>query len=61
MTIIIVPTFIFFGNVLKLLKSSLQIRRNLQRKTNYSPISILSNISKIYERLMRDNMSDYFN
>ena len=30
-------------------------------KTNYSPISILSNIFKIYERLMHDNMSDYFN
>ena len=30
-------------------------------KTNYRPISILSNISKIYERLMHDNMSDYFN
>ena len=60
MTIIIVSTFVFFGNVVKLLKSSLQIR-NLQRKTNYNPISILSNISKIYERLMHDNMSDYFN
>ena len=61
MTIIIVPTLVFFGNVLKLLKSSLQIRANLQRKTNYSLISILSNIPKIYERLMHDNMSDYFN
>ena len=30
-------------------------------KTNYRPISILSNISKIYERLMHDNMSNYFN
>ena len=30
-------------------------------KTNYRPSSILSNISKIYERLMHDNMSDYFN
>ena len=30
-------------------------------KTKYSPISILSNIFKIYERLMHDNMSDYFN
>ena len=30
-------------------------------KTNYRQISILSNISKIYERLMHDNMSDYFN
>ena len=30
-------------------------------KTNHRPISILSNISKIYERLMHDNMSDYFN
>ena len=30
-------------------------------KTNCRPISILSNISKIYERLMHDNMSDYFN
>ena len=30
-------------------------------KTNYRPISILSNTSKIYERLMHDNMSDYFN
>ena len=30
-------------------------------KTNYRPISILSNISKIYERLKHDNMSDYFN
>ena len=30
-------------------------------KTNYRPISILSNISKIYEGLMHDDMSDYFN
>ena len=30
-------------------------------KTNYRSISILSNISKIYEKLMHDNMSDYFN
>ena len=30
-------------------------------KTNYRLISILSNISKIYERLMHDNLSDYFN
>ena len=30
-------------------------------KTNYRRISILSNISKIYARLMHDNMSDYFN
>ena len=30
-------------------------------KTNYRPISILSNISKIYERLMHDNVNDYFN
>ena len=30
-------------------------------KTDYRPISILSNISKIYERIMHDNMSDYFN
>ena len=30
-------------------------------KTKYRPVSILSNISKIYERLMLDNMSDYFN
>ena len=30
-------------------------------KTNYKPISILSNISKIYERLMHDNIIDYFN
>ena len=30
-------------------------------KTNYRPISILSNTSKVYERLMYDNMSDYFN
>ena len=30
-------------------------------KTNYRPIRILSNISKIYERLSCDNMSDYFN
>ena len=29
--------------------------------TNYRPISILTNISKIYERLMHDSMSDYFN
>ena len=51
-----------FCNVLKLLKSSLHVRRaNVQKKTNYRPISILSNISKIYERLMHDNMSDYFN
>ena len=30
-------------------------------KTNYRPISILPNISKIYERLMHDNMNDNFN
>ena len=30
-------------------------------KTNYRPISILSNESKTYERLMHNNMSDYFN
>ena len=30
-------------------------------KTNYGPISILSNISKIYGSLMHDNMSDHFN
>ena len=30
-------------------------------KTNYRSISILFNISKIYERLMHDNMSDCFN
>ena len=30
-------------------------------KTKYRPISISFNISKIYERLMHDNMSDYFN
>ena len=30
-------------------------------KTNYRPIGILSNISKIYERHIHDNMSDYFN
>ena len=59
MTIIIVSSLAFFRNVLKLLKSSLHIRRaNVQ---NYRPIRILSNISKIYERLMHDNMSDYFN
>ena len=62
MTIIIVSTVLFFRNVLKVLKSSLHTRRtNLQKKTNYRPISILSNISKIYEGLMHDNMSDYFN
>ena len=36
-------------------------RANLQKKTNCRPTSILSNISKIYERIMPDNMSDYFN
>ena len=62
MTIIIVSTVLFFRNVLKVLKSSLHTRRtNLQKKTNYRPINILSNISKIYEGLMHDNMSDYFN
>ena len=62
MTIILVSPLVFSRNALKLLKSSLHIRRaNLQKKTNYRPISILSNISKIYERLMYDNMSDYFN
>ena len=30
-------------------------------KTEYRPISILSNISKIYEERMHDNMSDYVN
>ena len=30
-------------------------------KTNYRPIIILANISKIYERLTHDNMNDYFN
>ena len=30
-------------------------------KTNYRPIIILPNISKIYERLLHDNMSDNFN
>ena len=30
-------------------------------KTNYRPINLLSNTSKTYERLMHDNMSDYFN
>ena len=30
-------------------------------KTNYKPISILSNISKIYETLIHNNMGDYFN
>ena len=30
-------------------------------KTSYRLISILSNISKIHERLMHDNMSNYFN
>ena len=33
----------------------------LTEKTNYRPISILSNISKIDERLMHDNINDYFN
>ena len=32
-----------------------------REKTNYRSISILSNISKIFKRLMHDNMSDYFN
>ena len=30
-------------------------------KTNYRLISILSKISQIHERLMHDNMSNYFN
>ena len=30
-------------------------------KTNYRSISILSNVSKIYERLMHNNMNEYFN
>ena len=30
-------------------------------KTNYRPISILSNISKIYERIMYEQIEDYFN
>ena len=62
MTIIIVSPLVFFRNVLKLLKSSLHIRRtNLQKKLTTRQFSILSSISKIYERLMHGNMSDYFN
>ena len=29
-------------------------------KNNYRPVSILSNISKLYERIMFKHMSDYF-
>ena len=58
MTIIIVSPLVFFPNVLKLLKSFLHTRRT---NRSYRPISILSNISKIYEGLMHDDMSDYFN
>ena len=62
MTIIIASPLIVFRNVLKLLKSSLHIRRtNLQKKLTTGQFSILSSISKIYERLMHGNMSDYFN
>ena len=60
MTMITVLPLVFFQNVLKLPKSSLHIKRTIYRK-NCRPISILSNISQIYERLMQDNMSDYFN
>ena len=56
--------WLFFRDVLKLLKSSLHIRRTKKdkptEKTNYRPISILSNISKICERLVHDSMRDYF-
>ena len=57
LTMIIVSSLVFFQNVLKLLTSPLHLRR----KTNYRLISILSKISQIHERLMHDNMSNYFN
>ena len=58
MTIIIMSPLVFFRNVLKLLKSSLYIRRtNLQKKLTTGRLVYFL----IYLKFMKDNMSDYFN
>ena len=35
-------------------------KNNKCEKENYRPVSILSNLSKIYERLMYNQLYDYF-
>ena len=60
MTKIIMSPLVFFRNVSKLLKPSLHLRRaNLQKKPTTRGLVYFS-ICKIYERLVHDNMSDYF-
>ena len=35
-------------------------KNNKKDKSNYRPISLLSNISKVYERCMREQLDEYF-
>ena len=56
MTIVILPEYFRTAKVMPTYKKD-----KSTEKTNCRQISILSNIFKIYERLMHDNMSLYFN
>ena len=52
------------GEFLEILKiaevTPIYKKANPFEKDNYRPISILSNISKIYERIMHNQMNDFF-
>ena len=62
MTIIIAWPLVFFPEYFKTADAIPTYKKDKPtEKANYRPISILSNISKFYERCMHDNMSDYFN
>ena len=62
MTIIIASTLVSFSECFKTAEVIPTYKKDRPtERINYRPISILSNISTIYERLMHDNMSDYFN
>ena len=41
-------------------KLSQSIKNDKKDKNNYRPVSILSNISKLYERCMHQQISEYF-
>ena len=50
-----------FPEILKIVElTPIYKKANLFEKDKYRPISILSNISKIYDRIMHNQMNDFF-
>ena len=50
--------FLWNGNMQMLHHST---KKDICDKTNYRPVSILSNISKIYEKIIYNQLYEYFN